>query len=114
MMLIDDHIDPREHEKISEIYFYLHGEHPDPEYVERRSFQILANEELEIVSEVGKVISESINGERPRSLATAALVEIMMADEKTVEQEITLLNMIADLWGTHEILNEELKKFIAK
>lgn len=110
-MLIDEHIDPREHEKISEIYFYLHGEHPDPEYIERRSFHILANEDLEVISDIGKVISESITGERPRSLATAALVEVMLADKKKVESEIKLLDLIADLWGTDEILNEELKKF---
>ena len=51
MMLIDDYIDPREHAKIEEIYFYLNGEKPDPHYIEKRSFEILTNEDMDNISE---------------------------------------------------------------
>ena len=67
MMLIDDHIDPREHAKISEIYYHLFGEKPEPDYIEKRSFEILREEDLEQISEVGKVVAESLKDKNPKS-----------------------------------------------
>tara|TARA_B100000609_G_C17194299_1_gene424281 strand:- start:1063 stop:1413 length:351 start_codon:yes stop_codon:yes gene_type:complete len=110
MMLIDDYVDPREHAKIEEIYFYLNGEKPDPNYIEKRSFEIYANEDLDQISEVGKVVADSLNGKNPKEIATQSLVEVMLADEKKQEEEIELLEQIARLWGTERILDEELKR----
>ena len=110
MMLIDDYVDPREHVKIEEIYFYLNGEKPDPNYIEKRSFEIYANEDLDQISEVGKVVADSLNGKNPKEIATQSLVEVMLADEKKQEEEIELLEQIARLWGTERILDEELKR----
>ena len=59
-MIIDDHLDPREHAKISEIYFYLHARHPEPNYIEERSFEIMDDQDLSDTSEVSRVIAESI------------------------------------------------------
>ncbi len=109
-MLIDDHIDPREHAKISEIYYHLFGEKPEPDYIEKRSFEILIEEDLEQISEVGKVVVESLKDKNPKEIATQSLVEVMLADKLKQEEEIELLDQIAKLWGTEEIFIKELEK----
>ncbi len=112
MMIIDDHLDPREHAKISEIYFYLHGKHPDPYYIEEKSFKIMNDQDLDDTSEVSRVIAESIKKGSSRTLTTISLVEVMMADKKRLDREVELLEMIADLWDTQDILEEELQKYV--
>ena len=111
-MIIDDHLDPREHAKISEIYFYLHARHPEPNYIEERSFEIMDDQDLSDTSEVSRVIAESIKKGNSRTLTTISLVEVMMADDKKLEIELQLLEMIADLWDTQDILEEELQKYV--
>ena len=113
MMLIDDHIDPREHAKISEIYYHLFGEKPEPDYIEKRSFEILREEDLEQISEVGKVVAESLKDKNPKEIATQSLVEVMLADNKREEEEIELLDQILKLWGTESILKTELERIKA-
>ena len=110
MMLIDDYIDPREHAKIEEIYFYLNGEKPDPHYIEKRSFEILTNEDMDNISEVGKVVADSLKDKNPKEIATQSLIEVMLADDKKQEEEIELLEMIVKLWGTEKILNKEIER----
>ena len=110
MMLIDDYIDPREYAKIEEIYFYLNGKKPNPDYIEKRSFEILANEDLDNISEVGKVVADSLKDKNPKEIATQSLIEVMLADEKKEESEIELLEMIVKLWGTEKILNKEIER----
>ena len=114
MMLIDGQIKEEEFTKIQEIYFYLLSESISANALQERVLNIVENEEIEVVSEVGQVIANTISEKNAKSLATETLVEVMLADNEKAPEELELLKKISELWGTEKVLKKELSKYSSK
>lgn len=109
MMLIDGKIDSRELAKIQEIYQLLHSEKIKLEKVKELIFKVMALEDFGCeVSDIANSISESIMGKRSRELATIALAEVMIADQRLHDDEQELVTLITELWDTEDILQDYL------
>ena len=65
---------------------------------------------MDNISEVGKVVADSLKDKNPKEIATQSLIEVMLADDKKQEEEIELLEMVVKLWGTEKILNKEIER----
>jgi uncharacterized tellurite resistance protein B-like protein len=109
MMLIDGKIDSRELAKIKEIYELLFGHQIRIEKVKELIFKVMAQDDFGCeVSDIANSISESIRGKRSRQLATIALAEVMIADQRLHVDEQELVIHITELWDTEDILQDYL------
>jgi uncharacterized tellurite resistance protein B-like protein len=109
MMLIDGKIDSRELAKIKEIYQLLFGHQISSEKVKELIFKVMAQDDFGCeVSDIANSISESIRGKRSRELATIALAEVMIADQRLHVDEQELVILITELWDTEDILQDYL------
>ena len=109
MMLIDGKIDSRELAKIKEIYQLLFGHQISSEKVKELIFKVMAQDDFGCeVSDIANSISESIRGKRSRELATIALAEVMIADQRLHVDEQELVIHITELWDTEDILQDYL------
>ena len=109
MMLIDGKIDSRELAKIKEIYELLFGHQIRIEKVKELIFKVMAQDDFGCeVSDIANSISESIRGKRSRQLATIALAEVMIADQRLHVDVQELVIHITELWDTEDILQDYL------
>ena len=109
MMLIDGKIDSRELAKIKEIYQLLFGHQISSEKVKELIFKVMAQDDFGCeVSDIANSISESIRGKRSRELATIALAEVMIADQRLHVDEQELVILITELWDTEDIHQDYL------
>ncbi len=108
MMLIDEIIHKNELEQIAEIYFLLFEKTASMEDLEARILKVSEEDDLNTVGVIADSIAESIRSQSSKESATYALIDVMLSDEVVHSKEKELIQKIAKLWGTTDILDSVL------